>query len=473
MALRLWGIMMILVLLSISFMWVVQIRLFEQNYINTAVNDAQSAVAPIEAQLRDQDIIQNTSLFYQLGAIVNGKIMLINGEGELIQVYSYSHPIDLDNDPSMVKSWNDLRNSSIYQKVLDREPFEQLNRFDTPVNLWLKIGFPTKYHGEDAYLILHHSLSSLYSLQEVNRSQLIHLSILLTLAASLLTALLAHQFTKPILTIKHAIDQLAKGEFTATPSLSRSDELGQLSDSVGILSQELQKLDVLRKEVIANVSHELRSPLALIGGYAEMVKDITWQDEEKRNEDLNLIISESRRMTEMVNDILDYSQLQSGCMNLKKDWYNLYEIVESEVGNCKKTADKNHLFLHLEASQTDCCVYLDALKISQVIRNLIYNAVNHTQDGETITVRLERSGERILVSVINPGDPIPEEDRAIIWERYQRSQHQGGRKQGTGIGLSIVSTILKAHEMEYGVDCRKGLTVFWFKSPLLSKSAPK
>ena len=111
-------------------------------------------------------------------------------------------------------------------------------------------------------------------------------------------------------------------------------------------------------------------------------------------------------------------------------------------------------------------LYIDALKISQVIRNLLYNAINHTGEGQAITVTVQHTPETIRVAVINPGAPIPEEEREQIWERYQRSQHQSGRRLGTGIGLSIVSTILDAHGMGYGVDCEAGMTSFWFSCPI-------
>lgn len=222
-------------------------------------------------------------------------------------------------------------------------------------------------------------------------------------------------------------------------------------------------MDDLRKEVIANVSHELRSPLALIGGYAEMVRDIHWKDQEKREEDLNLIIRESHRMSEMVSDILDYSQLQAGYLQLRRDWYNLAEIVESEVLLCEQSAAEHGITLRLEAQEKEIAAYVDALKISQVVRNLLYNALNHTKDGLEITVEIEKKDGKSTVLVKNPGEAIPEEDRELIWERYQRSQHQGGRHEGTGLGLSIVSTILQAHGMEYGVDCRDGLNIFWFR----------
>ena len=222
---------------------------------------------------------------------------------------------------------------------------------------------------------------------------------------------------------------------------------------------------ILRKEVIANVSHEMRSPLSLIIGYAEMVRDLNWKDDTKREEDLNLIIQEARRMSEMVKDIMDYSQFQAGFIQLNTTQSNLCEIADCEVVRCRPSASEHHISIREEFEQEDMSAEVDALKICLVVRNLLSNAINHTEDGGEITVSVKHVQEGIKVSVINPGDPIPEADRAIIWERYQRSQHQGGRRQGTGIGLSIVSTILKAHHMPYGVTCENGETIFWFVFP--------
>ena len=311
----------------------------------------------------------------------------------------------------------------------------------------------------------------------LNRSQLIVLSILLTGIASVLAAVLSKQFTRPIFQIKESVDKLTQNEFDIGPDLNRQDELGQLSQSVGKLGKALQRLDVLRREVIANVSHELRSPLALITGYAEMVRDITWKDEAMRSENLNLIISESNRMSEMVTDILDYSQFSAGYSKLKKDWYDLKDIVNAELTRCRQAAAEHHITLTLQAPEAELNFEVDALKMSQVMRNLLNNAINHTPENREIFIRLvpksqvplsspvtalQTGQDFCLVEVINPGEPIPEEDRKIIWERYQRSQHQSGHRLGTGIGLSIVSTILKAHGMPYGVNCKDGYNIFWF-----------
>ena len=400
---RLWLIMMALVIFTIALMWVIQILVLERNYTKMAIEGIQERLEPVEEQLNSEDLADNDQLIPYLSKTINGKLMIVDSEGRLEAIYSYGHQLDIDEDEKNIKPWQNIRDSEEYQSILDGESFSREVRERSQL-ISYEIGIPVLYNGEKEYIILTQNFTEL------------------------------------------------------------NDEVGQLADSVEELSRALRRVDDLRKEVIANVSHELRSPLALIGGYAEMVRDIHWKDEEKRTEDLNLIIRESKRMSEMVNDILDYSQLQTGYLQLKKEWYNLYEIVESEIMFCEPSAREYGIQLRFVSDETEIPVYVDALKMSQVIRNLLYNALNHTENKKEIIVSLKTGEDGCLVEVKNPGNPIPEEERELIWERYQRSQHQAGRREGTGLGLSIVSTILKAHGMTYGVDYQDQMTVFWFRT---------
>lgn len=462
MVFRLWAIMMALVLFSIGFMWVVQIFLFEQNYADTALSEALNRLEPVMENLATEDLAQDDRMLPYLSHITNGELILMSEEGRLLKLYSYGHPADTKIPNRDGVMWKIVSSSEEFPALQSGRPYRRIEKHGNRVFAF-ELGFPVTYGGQRCYLIMHNNLM-LQTTLNLNRRQLTLLTVVLTITASILAAVLSRQFTKPIYVIKDAIDRLAQNDFTAAPALQREDELGQLSHSVEELGQALTRVDVLRKEVIANVSHELRSPLALIAGYAEMVRDISWKDEKQRNEDLSLIIHEARRMSEMVNDIMDYSQFQAGYIQLKKASYNLYDIIESEVSRCAQSAADDKISLNLQSYSDEIMMEIDALKISQVMRNLLNNAVNHTADGETIYVTVGRVKGTCRVSVKNPGDPIPEEDRAIIWERYQRSQHSSSRRRGTGIGLSIVSTILEAHGMEYGVECEDGYTVFWFSA---------
>ncbi len=460
---RLWLIMMLLVVLGIVFMLVAQIFLFEQNYVNASVADMQEQLEPIMERLKTKDLSGNEQLILSLSKLTNGKMMVINSDGKLVALYSTGHQLDSQSYGSAsLYIQRNLKYSKEFKGLSQGKSYTKIIRNGTdPITM--EIGIPAQFNNRQASVILYQRLDQLQTVLHMNRNQLVILTVSLTLVTAVAAALLSRHFVKPIRVIKRTVDSLAQGELTAKPGLHLKDELGQLSGSVEALGLALQRVDVLRKEVIANVSHELRSPLALIAGYAEMVRDINWKDDEKRYENLTLIIQEAGRMSEMVSDIMDYSQLQAGYIQLKKDWYNLCEIIESEMALCEKNAAEYGIALAFKRTRSDIPVYADGMKICQVMRNLLNNAVNHTVNGGTITVEAAEKDNKIRVAVINPGEPIPEEDRDIIWERYQRSQHHGGRQQGTGIGLSIVSTFLKAHDMNYGVDCEDGFTIFWFE----------
>lgn len=454
---RLWAMMMTLVLFAIGFMWVVQIGLFEQNYAMASLKDASERTAGIMESLAGEDLGKDPNL---LSVLSHGssELFLINQDGKLLEMYSAGHPVSASDrkEEFFLNHFPSGPEKKETEFPAADQPYQQVLRRGRHV-IGYEMGLPVTWNGEKCFLLIRTMLMT-KTVMDFNRTQLIFLTVLLTLTASLLAAVFSRHFTRPIGQIRDSVERLTKNDFTEVPAFRREDELGQLSQSVVQLRYALQRLDVLRKEVIANVSHELRSPLALIGGYAEMVRDITWKQDEQRTEDLNLIIRETNRMSRMVSDILDYSQLQAGYCQLKKESLNLCELLESEITWYRPLAQEHHITLELECMQEELLTEADASKMNQVIRNLLNNAVNHTADGGCIRITADSS----RVSIANPGPPIPEEDRALIWERYQRSQHQSGRRLGTGIGLSIVRTILEAHHMAYGVDCRDGWNIFWF-----------
>lgn len=461
MVFRLWAIMMVLVMFGIGFMWFVQIFLFEQNYADASLNEALDRLDPVMERLATEDIGNDDRLLSYISHM-NGELYLIGEDGKMLKMYSSGHLVNQKDNREEQFIWKSVREKPDFQNLLKGVPYRYIERHGNRI-VGFELGFPVTYGGRRCYMIMRNILMT-RTVLDLNRRQLTFLSILLTVTAAILAGVLSRQFTRPIYEIRDSVDKLTRNDFSIGPELARDDELGQLSHSVTELGQALQRVDVLRKEVIANVSHELRSPLALITGYAEMVRDITWHDEDRRNENLNLIISESNRMSEMVSDILDYSQFQAGYIKLKKIRCSLCDILESELNHCHQEADEHHISLQLINPAGEIQLMLDPIKISQVVRNLLNNAINHTADGGQIRICITQTEQTVRVSVANPGPPIPQEDRQLIWERYQRSQHQSGRRSGTGIGLSIVSTILQAHQMDYGVDSQDGWNSFWFES---------
>ena len=460
---RLWSANMLLVIIGIAFLWTVQILLFEPNYINVTkeslLETVQETAAAIEEMAVDPDDLPEEPLLFLSKTIV-GTLFLVDEDGEILAAFNNGQQLNIDglnNEYSWLLSHAPT--------VLNGESLSAVEDFEK--SSAILIGVPTTLFQRPAALLLSNTITQIEALQSLNRQQLFLFTIILTIFASTISFFLAQHFIRPIKTIKEAIIRLTNGELYSVPKLNRSDELGTLSESVADLSTELQRVDVLRKEVIANVSHELRSPLALITGYGEMVRDVSGSDERLRKEHMDLIISEAHRMSAMVDDIMDFSIMQAGYTQLKNEIWNTYEVVSSVVAYARGIANQYDITVDFEADRTNGNALFDRIKMEQVLRNLINNGINHTPKNERLLIKLTNTSAGTKVAVINPGKDIPPEQLELIWERYQRVQHQAGHKEGTGIGLAIVKTILTSHAFEYGAESKNGMTCFWFVVPRL------
>ena len=460
---RLWSANMLLVIIGIAFLWTVQILLFEPNYINVTkeslLETVQETAAAIEEMAVDPDDLPEEPLLFLSKTIV-GTLFLVDADGEILAAFNNGQQLNIDG---LSNEYNWLLSHA--PTVLDGESLSAVEDFEK--SSAILIGVPTTLFQRPAALLLSNTITQIEALQSLNRQQLFLFTIILTIFASTISFFLAQHFIRPIKTIKEAIIRLTNGELYSVPKLKRSDELGTLSESVADLSTELQRVDVLRKEVIANVSHELRSPLALITGYGEMVRDVSGNDERLRKEHMDLIISEAHRMSAMVDDIMDFSIMQAGYTQLKNEIWNTYEVVSSVVAYARGIANQYDITVYFEADRTDGNALFDRIKMEQVLRNLINNGINHTPKNERLLIKLTNTSAGTKVAVINPGKDIPPEQLELIWKRYQRVQHQAGHKEGTGIGLAIVKTILTSHAFEYGAESKNGVTCFWFIVPRL------
>ena len=241
-------------------------------------------------------------------------------------------------------------------------------------------------------------------------------------------------------------------------------EIAQLSDTLNHTTQELAKAEGLQRELVANVSHDLRTPLTMITAYAEVMRDLPG---ENTPENVQVVIDEAKRLTSLVNDLLDVSKLQAGVTELDAKEYDLTESIESVLLRYSKFLEQNGYTIDFEYDR-HVMVVADEYKIYQVIYNLVNNAINYTGDDKLVVVRQRVLGSIVRIEVIDTGKGIAPEEINNVWERYYKVDKNHKRAvMGTGLGLSIVKNILKLHNFKYGVNSQldKG-TTFWFEVKL-------
>ncbi len=322
--------------------------------------------------------------------------------------------------------------------------------------------------GEVYYITISSALAPVDVTSQVLQNQLFLITILSLIMAFLLSYFFAKQLAKPIVNITTSAKRLAEGDYSVSFEGSKYTEINELSEVLNTTAKELAKTDTLRRDLMANVSHDLRTPMTIIKSYGEMIRDISGNNPEKRAAHTKVIIDEADRLTTLVNDILDLSRLESGTAKIEPMEMNLSKIV-SEIIDRFSVFEETAGFDFETEIEPELFVLADERAIAQVIYNLISNAVNYTGDDKKVYVTLHRNGENARFEVRDTGKGIPPEEMELVWKRYYRASEMHKRtKIGTGIGLSIVKNVLDNHKAECGVESRMGEgSVFWFEMKLI------
>ncbi|MGN0814757.1 MAG: sensor histidine kinase [Candidatus Coproplasma sp.] len=273
-----------------------------------------------------------------------------------------------------------------------------------------------------------------------------------------LSYIVAQKLSRPIKNISTTAKRMASGDYSVQFASAEYQEIAQLSDTLNYVRTEIKKSDDFQKELMANVSHDLRTPLTMIKAYASMIMEISGDDPEKRNKHLQVIIDESDRLTGLVNDILNVSKVSAGLNELNKKVFNLTEFLYGILNRFDYLQETQGYKIYVDIDP-NLYTLADEEKIGQVIYNLLSNSVNYTGEDKTVYVSLKDCPEesRIKFSVRDTGKGINDEEMQHIWDRYYRSKDAHARPvKGTGLGLNIVKIILQAHAFDFGVHSTPG-----------------
>ena len=311
------------------------------------------------------------------------------------------------------------------------------------------------HYSDDIYILLNTKLEDVNSTTYILRGQLIYITLIMIILSGIVSYFVGKMINKPILNITNKAKLMAIGNYEQDTNKYDIAEIDELNQVLNYARSEIKNTDELRRDLMANVSHDLKTPLTMIKAYAEMARDINNENEDKRKDNLNVIIDETDRLNVLVNDILELSRMQNSSDELNIESYDLIEEL-NQILKRYEIIKETENYKFITNIPEKAMVKADKKKINQVMYNLINNASNYTGDDLTIKINITDCKKRYLVEIIDTGKGISEEDLKFIWSKYYKNEKNHKRNiVGTGLGLSIVETILIKHKFEYGVKSKK------------------
>ena len=481
-----------LCILLIGLVWLLTVVLFEPNYRSMIRSELSSKITAVASLLEsnaaeDKDILELMELIKPL--MKSGICIEVSATQKCIDAHDYRslsldtpmrayraffvlegigdgcqlHPssqgllgsrIQTDSNLAIVKRQEIAQKGQISETLIDLSV--------SPYRQQQVMGLLT----DSGYIILASTnLERVDQAMQVVSHQLVLISVIL-LAISLVSALLfARWFTRPVSQLSDAAKRVAAGDYEVRVNLKSQDELGALARDFNHMTGEIAKSTQLQRELIANISHDLRTPLTLIRGYAETIRDLDGEDKARREDDLSVIIDESDRLSTLVGSVMELSKYSSGTEKPNPVRFDLAELAADVLRRYADRAEKEGFRLTQEGPE-EAEVFADPVQIGRVLHNLVSNAIAHLCENGAVRLTLTvGAGGRVRVDVIDNGSGIEEKELPYIFDRYYRARSDAGRR-GSGLGLSIVKAILVAHGAPFGVQSAVGQgSDFWFELP--------
>ena len=422
------------------FLWIVQVgflKIFYERYRINLMNNMADKINNFEGNLHDEleHIAYNNEVCIEL---------VINGE-----VFGYNV---LNKDCILSSKNKSIIN--VKKDILNEAGKKYFVTIENPNNKAKSLISGLRLN-EDVFVYLNTNLEDVNSTTSVLMNQLIYITLVVILLAIIMSYFVSKMLNKPITEITNKARKMASGDFELDQEDYGIEEINELKNVLNYARSEIENTECLRRDLMANVSHDLKTPLTMIKAYAEMAHDINCDNKSKIQENLKVIISEADRLNVLVNDVLDLSKLQSGSESLNIKEYDLIKSINEILKKydiIKETEDYKFI-LNMPSK---AMVKADKSKIEQVLYNLLNNAINYTGKDLVVKIKVTENKNDYLVEIIDTGRGIDEKDIQLIWTKYYKKGKAHRRNvTGTGLGLSIVKNILTDHNFEYGVKSKK------------------
>ena len=453
----------------IGITWIMAVFMFKPMYYAVTQAELTSIANKIVTAIDAEKGVTNRTLedisgFINAGICVeiadrNGNgIVLFEGIGDACQIHSGGGGYDLFSQQRKIDS---------SQATALRKAVRENARDNYNIHLEDELGnrqaVKGRFYAGEYTIIVSTNISRTDSIVAIVSSQLQTASIIAIILSLLVATIMSTWFMTPIMKMSNATKEIAKGNYNVKLEVKSKDEIGRLASDFNHMAEEIQHSHNMQKELLASISHDLRTPLTIIKGYAESIKDITGDNKEIRDQQLTTIIDETDRLSNMVGSVMEYTKLSQGVHKLNIVQFDIADMCKDivYVYSNKALADNKTI---VYSGPEDAYVFADAQLMERAIHNFVSNALLHTPENTrvVVAVKVQDSG-KVKVSVFDSGSGIRPEDIPHLFDKYYRARKDEGRS-GSGLGLAIVKSIMENHNFRYGVESTEGLgTEFWFE----------
>lgn len=454
---KIWALFMIFTAIVFILMWLLQVVFLQSFYPSYKISQTKKAAKQIINYYQNSsdyideierlavgnnmciEILDNTGYEKASADVMNGNCAI---HGNKVELFILLDKINASDSGTLLMK---LYNNSIQSKVIIYGSV---------------IG---DVNNPDGYLLVDVPLAPVESFLDIIKSQTLYIISILLIIALIFSTYISNYIANPITRITKSAERLAHGDYNTVFKGGGYSEVDKLAETLTFAEHEIQKVEMMQRDLIANTSHDLRTPLTMLKAYAEMIRDLSGDNPEKRAKHLQIIIDETDRLTALVNDMLDLSKLENGSQKLEMTDVDISEKMNSIYQRYLEHSKTSNYTITFE-KQPSCIVNCDEGKIERVICNLINNAINYTAKDRKVFIREIIENDGVLIEVEDTGDGIEKDKIKLIFDKYYRSENHKREVVGTGLGLSIVKAILQMHDYSYGVKSTLGVgSIFWFK----------
>ena len=470
-----WLSFIVFTFVILGLLWVFQYVMLEAYYSSMKADDLVTSAKTIAAAYRTETE-ENLETIVREQAFKNNVCVVVTDE--------YGNVEEIENMLGSFSFFETDINKNygrfIYSLIcdVDEDDEQVMKKYENENFKSQELFYARKVSSKDGerngYLLIEAAIEPIDSTSIIIKRQLIYITIILFELAFIITLFISRRLSRPIVNLNRTAKKFAAGDYkTEFDENQAYEEVRELARTLNNARTEVSKVTDLRRDLIANVSHDLRTPLTLIKSYAEMIRDLSGDNPEKRNAHIQVIIDESDRLTALVNSLLEISKIESGNIDLDISEFSIHDKMAEIMQRYRVLVERDGYDISFVADEDVICRG-DSAKIDQVIYNLINNAVNYCGEGRKIVVRQVNKPGAVRIEVTDDGAGIAKDKLPVIFDRYYRDERHKRDKVGTGLGLSIVQGILKKHKFPFGVVSEEGKgSTFWFEFVLADKEKDK